>query len=76
MWSMDSNFQKDAASDAAADIETLARETHSPLQLVEKIYTAERAKLEKTARIKTYVPVLTHRHVKQLLRERQVSQTA
>jgi hypothetical protein len=60
-------------SDAASEIELLARETDSPLPLVEKIYTAERAKLEKSARIKTYVPVLTHRHVKQLLRERRAS---
>jgi hypothetical protein len=66
---MDSNFQ----NDTAAEIELLARETDSPVTLVEKIYTAERAKLEKSARIKTYVPVLTHRHVKQLLRERRAS---
>jgi Protein of unknown function (DUF3562) len=38
---------------------------------VAKIYTSERAKLERTARIKTYVPVLIHRHVKALLREQQ-----
>jgi Protein of unknown function (DUF3562) len=66
---MDSNLQNDTAS----EIELLARETDSPVTLVEKIYTAERAKLEKSARIKTYVPVLTHRHVKQLLRERRAS---
>jgi hypothetical protein len=58
-------------NDTAFEIEMLARETDVPVQLVEKIYAAERAKLEKTARIKTYVPILTHRHVKQLLRERQ-----
>jgi len=58
-------------NDTAFEIEMLARETDAPVQLVEKIYTAERAKLEKTARIKTYVPILTHRHVKQLLRQRQ-----
>lgn len=58
-------------NDTAFEIEMLARETDVPVQLVEKIYTTERAKLEKTARIKTYVPILTHRHVKQLLRERQ-----
>ena len=66
---MDSNIQ----NDTAAEIELLARETDSPVTLVEKIYIAERAKLEKSARIKTYVPVLTHRHVKQLLRERRAS---
>jgi len=38
-----------------------------------KLYTSEREKLERTARIKTYVPVLIHRQVKALLRERQLS---
>jgi hypothetical protein len=40
-----------------------------PVELVQEIYASERAKLEQTARIKTYVPVLIHRHVKALLRE-------
>lgn len=56
-------------ADADAEIEILARETDMPLEFVEEIYTNERAKLERTARIKTYVPVLIHRHVKALLRE-------
>ena len=51
------------------EIELLARETHMPRDLVAKLYTSERAKLELTARIKTFVPVLIHRHVKDLLRE-------
>jgi Protein of unknown function (DUF3562) len=55
---------------ANAEIETLARETDMPVELVQKLYTSVRAKLERTARIKTYVPVLIHRHVKALLRER------
>ena len=56
-----------------AEIESLARETDMPLELVQEIYTSERAKLEQTARIKTYVPVLIHRHVKALLREQRAS---
>jgi hypothetical protein len=56
-------------ANADTEIELLAQETHLPFELVAKIYTSERAKLEKTARIKTYVPVLIHRHVKALLRE-------
>jgi hypothetical protein len=60
-------------SDTEAEIESLARETDMPLQVVEEIYTIERAKLERTARIKTYVPVLIHRHVKALLREHRAS---
>ena len=57
-------------ADAEAEIELLADETHMPRELVKAVYSSERAKLEKTARIKTYIPVLVHRHVKALLRER------
>jgi hypothetical protein len=57
------------AANANADIELLSRETHMPRALVETLYAAELAKLEKSARIKTYIPVLIHRHVKALLRE-------
>ena len=56
-----------------AEMENLARETGMPVELVQEIYTSERAKLERTARIKTYVPILIHRHVKALLRERRAS---
>jgi hypothetical protein len=51
------------------EIELLARETRMPRELVARLYTSARAKLERTARIKTYVPVLIHRQVKALLRE-------
>ena len=57
-------------ANADTEIELLAHETDMPLELVAKIYTSERAKLERTARIKTYVPVLIHRQVKALLRSR------
>jgi Protein of unknown function (DUF3562) len=56
-------------ANADTEIELLARETHMPRELVAKLYTSERAKLERTARIKTYVPVLIHRQVKALLQE-------
>jgi hypothetical protein len=56
-------------ANANADIELLSRETQMPRELVETLYTAELAKLERDARIKTYIPVLIHRHVKALLRE-------
>jgi Protein of unknown function (DUF3562) len=52
-----------------SEIEQLARETRMPRDLVAKIYVTERTQLERTARIKTYVPVLTHRRVKAVLRE-------
>ena len=61
---------------ADAEIESLARETEMPVELVQEIYTSERAKLERTARIKTYVPVLIHRHVRALLRTRRVTSFA
>jgi len=61
------------AVDTEAEIESLERETDMPVELVQEIYTSERAKLELTARIKTYVPVLIHRHVKALLREQRAA---
>ena len=57
-------------ANADTEIELLAHETQMPRELVASLYTRERAKLERTARIKTYVPVLIHRYVKALLRER------
>jgi hypothetical protein len=60
----------DRPADTEAEIELLACETHMPRDLVQAVYSSERAKLERTARIKTYIPVLVHRHVKALLRER------
>jgi hypothetical protein len=60
----------DLPADAEAEIELLASETHTSLELVKIVYSSERAKLERTARIKTYIPVLVHRHVKALLRGR------
>ncbi|HTB87361.1 MAG TPA: DUF3562 domain-containing protein [Steroidobacteraceae bacterium] len=54
-------------ANADTEIELLARETQMPRELVETLYTREHAKLERTARIKTYIPVLIHRHVKALL---------
>jgi Protein of unknown function (DUF3562) len=56
-----------------AEIELLARETDTPVEIVQEIYTSEHAKLERAARIKTYVPVLIHRHVKELLQTRRSS---
>jgi hypothetical protein len=50
-----------------SDIENLARETDMPVEIVHEIYSIEHAKLEQGARIKTYVPVLTRRRVKDLL---------
>jgi Protein of unknown function (DUF3562) len=51
-----------------SEIEQLARETHMPVDLVDQIYNIEHAKLDRSARIKTFVPVLTRRRVKARLR--------
>ena len=53
-----------------SDIESLARETQTPIAIVDEIYRIEHAKLDRMARIKTFVPVLIRRRVKELLRSR------
>lgn len=68
-----SNQAVNRATGADAEIESLARETDTPVELVQQIYSSERAKLERTARIKTYVPVLIRRQVKAILREQRAS---
>jgi hypothetical protein len=45
----------------------LARQTDTPIDKVQEIYSAEHNKLEQSARIKTFVPVLVHRRVKAIL---------
>jgi len=50
-----------------SDIESLARETGTPVDTVQEIYQIERDRLERSARIKTFVSVLAHRRVKALL---------
>jgi Protein of unknown function (DUF3562) len=53
-----------------SDIETLARETDTPVADVRRVYATEHAKLDRVAKIKTFVPVLIRRRVKELLRSR------
>jgi hypothetical protein len=48
-------------------IDSLARETETPADVVRSIYVVEHSKLERVARIKTFVPVLASRRVKRLL---------
>ena len=57
-------------ADPDLDIESLARETDTPVATVQEIYKAEHAKLDREARIKIFVPVLIHRRVKELLQSR------
>ncbi len=50
-----------------SEIELLARETDTPVDTVQELYRAEHDKLERSARIKTFVSVLVRRRVKALL---------
>jgi hypothetical protein len=50
-----------------SELELLARETGTPVDTVQEIYRVEHDKLERSARIKTFVSVLAHRRVKALL---------
>ena len=50
-----------------SEIESLARETGTPVDTVQEIYRVERDKLERSARIKTFVSVLAQQRVKALL---------
>jgi Protein of unknown function (DUF3562) len=63
----DQAMNPQAVANQESDIENLARETDMPVEIVHEIYNIEHAKLEQVARIKTYVPVLTRRRVKDLL---------
>lgn len=51
------------------EIDLLAGEMDMPREFVAELYAKESAKIERTARIKTYVPVLIRREVKALLRD-------
>jgi hypothetical protein len=55
-------------SRSTVEIELLARETGTPIDTVQEIYRAEVDKLERSARVKTFVSVLAHQRVKALLR--------
>jgi hypothetical protein len=55
------------ASKTDSDVEGLARETDTPVDAVRELYRAEREKLEHSARITAFVPVLARRRVKELL---------
>ena len=51
-------------------IESLARETDTPLDTVREIYRVEHDELERSSRVKTFISVLAHRRVKARLQER------
>jgi hypothetical protein len=51
-------------------VDTIARETAAPAQLVKILYDEEIARLDAVARLKQFVPVLVIKRVKQRLRQR------
>jgi hypothetical protein len=53
-----------------SEIESLARKTGTPVDTVEEIYRIERGKLERSARIQTFVSLLAHQRVKTLLQSK------
>jgi Protein of unknown function (DUF3562) len=53
-----------------SEIESLARKTGTPVDTVKEIYRIERDKLERSARIQTFVSLLAHQRVKALLQIR------
>ncbi len=63
----DQTFSPESTVARESEIESLARETDTPVDTVEEIYRVERDKLERSSRIKTFVSVLAHRRVKALL---------
>jgi hypothetical protein len=50
-------------------IEMLAERSHSPFEQVERMYRNELTLLESHARVKQYLPLLTSRRVRELLRQ-------
>jgi len=56
-----------------SEIECLARETGTPFDTVKEIYRVEHDKLERSARIKTYVSLLAHQRVKAILQLERVT---
>lgn len=56
-----------STSEPDTEIELLARKTGTPVDAVQEIYRIEREKLERSARIKTFVSVLAHRRVRAFL---------
>jgi hypothetical protein len=61
-----SDTQSAAARESA--IELLARQTGTSVDTVKEIYRIEHDKLERSARIQTFVSLLAHQRVKALLR--------
>ncbi len=51
-------------------MESLATESQAPIEQVEEIYQRELSALEAQARIKSFLPLLVHRRVRDVLAHR------
>jgi len=58
-----------ASAAALRDLEDLARDAHVPLEAVAQLYAREWAALAAQARITTFLPILTTRKVRAILRQ-------
>jgi len=58
-----------ASAATQRDLEDLAREAHVPLETVAQLYAREWAALAAQARITTFLPILTTRKVRAILRQ-------
>lgn len=61
------------AGNQNATIEAIARATGTPIDIVKEVYVTQHSQLEKEARVKTYLPVLTSSRVKHILNERKLN---
>ena len=51
-------------------IESLASESHAPVEEVKTLYETELEKVKERARVPDFVPTLAHRHARQALKRR------
>jgi len=62
----------DMAANHRTAIQSLAERSHAPFEQVERMYRNELAQLESDARLTQYLPLLTSRRVRGLLRQLRV----
>ena len=70
MFMVTSAIDSRSAGNQNAAIEALARKTDMPIAIVKEIYLTQHSQLERTARVKTYLPVLASSRVKHILNAR------
>jgi hypothetical protein len=48
-------------------VSSLAKQTNTPIEEARKVYEREFALLERTAKVKTFLPILAARHAREIL---------